>query len=154
MRDAGASLVFDFVDGGHASTYLCSIKDLTTLFETLLTHAAAQGIQHVLVEIADGLLQRETAALLGHRQFIGAVDAWLLAASDPLGVAGALGVMRRAGIEPVAVSGLLTCSPLAMREAEAATGLRCITAEALMTGALNETLLAVEPAFACKGFVA
>lgn len=154
MRDAGATLVFDFVDGGHASTYLCSIKDLTTLFETLRSHAAAAGVQHIVVEIADGLLQRETAALLSHRAFVEEIDAWVLAASDPLGVVGALPMMRRAGIEPVVVSGLLTCSPLAMREAEAATGVRCMTAEALMMGALNGSLIASEAACACKEVVA
>ena len=151
MRDAGAAPVYDFVDGGHASTYLCSIKDLTTLFDALRCHAAARGVQHIVVEIADGVLQRETAALLGHRSFVTAVDAWVLAASDPLGVVGALPVLRRAGIEPVAVSGLFTCSPLAMREAEAATGMRCMTADALMMGALNESLTAAEE---CKEVVA
>ena len=154
MRDAGATLVFDFVDGGHASTYLCSIKDLTALFETLRSHAAAAGVQHIVVEIADGLLQRETAALLAHRSFVEEVDAWVLAASDPLGVVGALPILRRAGIEPVAVSGLLTCSPLAMREAEAATGVRCMTADALMLGALNKSLIVREAAEACKKNVA
>ena len=154
MRDAGASPVYDFVDGGHASTYLCSIKDLTTLFDTLRSHAAARGVQHIVVEIADGVLQRETAALLGHRPFVAAVDAWALAAGDPLGAMGALVVLRRAGIEPVAVSGLLTCSPLAMREAESATGVRCMTAEAMMMGALNESLMPAEAACVCKEVVA
>ena len=150
MRDAGATLVFDFVDGGHASTYLCSIKDLMTLFETLRSQAAAQGVQHIVMEIADGLLQRETAALLGHRPFLSAVDSWVLAAADPLGAAGALAILRRAGLEPRAISGLLTCSPLAMREAEAATGVRCLTTESLMAGALSEELIASAEAGARK----
>jgi hypothetical protein len=85
---------------------------------------------------------------------VAAVDAWALAAGDPLGAVGALLVMRRAGIEPVVVSGLLTCSPLAMREAEAATGVRCMTAETIMMGALNESLMPMEAACACKEVVA
>jgi hypothetical protein len=142
VRDAGACEVYDFVDGGYASTYLCSTADLAAMFQCLYSHAASRCVQHVVVEIADGLLQRETAGLLGHRPFVNSVDAWLLAASDSLGAVGAIPVLRRSGIEPLAVSGLLTCSPLAMREVESATGLRCLTSEALINGVLNESLVA------------
>jgi hypothetical protein len=140
IGDAGAWPVVDFVDGGLPSTYLCGVQELTELFETLHAHAASTGVQHVLVEIADGVLQRETAALLNHRPFTSRVDGWVLAAGDPLGALGAQHVLRRAGVEPIAVSGLMTCSPLAVRETEAATGLRVLTAEALVAGALNTAL--------------
>jgi hypothetical protein len=142
MGDAGAWPTLDFVDGGLPSTYLCEVQELTELFATLRSHAAAQGVQHVVVEIADGVLQRETAALLGHHPFTSQVDGWVLAAGDPLGALGAQHILRRAGIEPIAASGLLTCSPLAAREAELATGLRVLTADALAAGTLNEVLTA------------
>jgi hypothetical protein len=140
MSDAGASPVLDFIDGGHPSTYMHSLEELMGLYQLLLSHAAAEQVQQVVVEIADGVLQRETAALLTHKPFRETVHAWVLAAGDPLAAAGAVTVMRRAGIDPIAVSGLLTCSPLAMREAEASVGVRCFTADALNQGALNTSL--------------
>jgi hypothetical protein len=148
MHDAGASPVLDFVDGGHPSTYLCSTQELMDLFELLTSHA--QGVDHIVVEIADGLLQRETAALITHPPFRSAVDSWILAASDPLGVAGAIAVLRNAGITPAAVSGLLTCSRLAMNEAESAVQVRCLTADAIALGALNASLVTERRAATCR----
>src|SRR5262249_31027235 len=57
MRDAGAEPVFDFVDGGWPSTFLCDIEELLTLHRLLLAQAAAAGAEWVVIEIADGPLQ-------------------------------------------------------------------------------------------------
>jgi hypothetical protein len=44
------------------------------------------------------------------------------------------------GIEPLAISGLISMSPLGMREARAATEIKCVTAEELQRGELNDRL--------------
>ena len=49
-------------------------------------------------------------------------------------------MMRNWGIEPVLISGVLTMSPLNVREAELATGLSCRTARDLQSGALTDLL--------------
>jgi len=117
------------VDGGFPSTYLCSLGELVSLADMLIGHAAAAGVDWVVIEIADGLLQKETASLLQCPAFTSRVDNWLFATREPMGAVGGISLLRRWGIEPVAISGLISMSPLGILEAEAATGVRCITAK-------------------------
>ena len=142
MLDAGASPALDFVDGGFPSTYLCTTEELLDLYGLLAGHAA-QDADWIVIEIADGLFQRETAALMRSRRFTATVDGWILAASEPLAAAGGVHTVRALGIEPLAISGRLSMSSLAAREAEAATGLPCLTAGELQRGKLNERLIAI-----------
>ena len=144
LLDAGACVALDFVDGGFPSTYLCSAHELVALHHLLIANAAAQEPDYVVVEIADGLLQSETAALLQDSRFTRTVDAWVFAAGDPLGAAGGVRVLRKWGIEPVAISGVVSMSALAIRETELATHLPCLTAHGLQRGELNPRLLAVK----------
>jgi hypothetical protein len=111
-----------------------------------LANAASQEPDYVVVEIADGLLQSETAALLQNSRFTRTVDAWVFAAGDPLGAAGGVRVLRKWGIEPVAISGIVSMSPLAIKETEIATHLPCLTAHGLQCGELNPYLLALKSA--------
>jgi hypothetical protein len=143
MLDAGACPALDFGDGGLPSTYLCSLDELLDLYRLLTAHAAAQGAEWIVVEIADGLLQRETAALLQSPAFTANVDAWVFTTSDPVAAAGGARVLDEWGIEPVAISGLISQSPLAMQEASAATGVQCVTASGLQCGDLNDRLAAM-----------
>jgi hypothetical protein len=62
MQDAGAHPVVDFVDGGFPSTYLCGLDELLALDRLLTAHAAALGAAWIVIEIADGLLQRDRGA--------------------------------------------------------------------------------------------
>lgn len=141
MRDAGAFPALDFIDGGFASTYLCSTGDLLELFHRLRAHAADQGADCITLEIADGLLQRETAALLRDPAFISEINTWVLAAGDAMGAIAGVELMRDLGLQPAFISGILTQSPLAMREAEAITGIRCVTAAQLREGSMTEIIL-------------
>jgi len=140
MSDAGACVALDFVDGGYPSTYLCSLPELLELYRLLTAHAASCDADSIVVEIADGLVQRETAALLRSPEFVSTVDAWVLAASDPLAAMGGVEELRRRGIEPIAVSGLVSMSALAIREVTEATGVACVPAKALQQVELNSTI--------------
>lgn len=142
MLDAGACAALNFIDGGYPSTYLCTQQELLELYSLLVAHAAASGADWVVVEIADGLFQQETSALLRCPSLVPTVDAWVFATSDPLAAACGVRTLRGWGIEPIAVSGVLTQSPLAMQEAVAATGVTCVTADELQSGALNDRLVA------------
>jgi hypothetical protein len=141
MLDAGASPALDFVDGGFPSTYLATLGELLWLQRLLIAHAASLGAQWVVIEIADGLLQTETAALLQCPAFTKAVNHWVFATGDPLAADGGVRVLREWGIEPIVISGVISMSPLGMREAQAATGVRCLTAKELQSGGLNKILM-------------
>ncbi|MFN3865064.1 MAG: DUF1611 domain-containing protein, partial [Erythrobacter sp.] len=80
-----------------------------------------------VVEIADGLLQQETARLVerGHRS--GWFDGFVFAAGDAMGAAFGCQWLAQRGITPLAVSGLLSASPLASREAERTSGIAIAT---------------------------
>ncbi len=136
MLDAGACVALDFTDGGWPSTYLCSREQLINLYHLLIGHARTQRAEWVVVELADGLLQVETAALLNSPQFRSTVDHFLFAAGEPMAAVGGVGMLRQWGIEPIAVSGVVSMSPLNIREVEAAVKLRCLTAKELQNGAL------------------
>lgn len=137
MLDAGAEPALDFVDGGFPSTFLTPLDELLCLHELLLGQAAALGASWVVIEIADGLFQSETSALLQCPLFVSGVMHWVFATSDPLAADGGVRTLRGWGIEPAAISGVISMSPLAMQEAQLATGVRCFTAKELQRGDLN-----------------
>lgn len=131
MADAGADAVLDFTDAGLPSTYLAEAAQVERVMTTLLGVLHASGAEAVVFEVADGLYQRETAELLRSPVFARAVDAVVFAAGDAMGSAAGVQALRAMGLPVVAASGLLTASPLAMREAEAATGIRVLDLQAL-----------------------
>ncbi len=121
MVDSGAETVLDFTDAGLASTYLASHERVHGVFTLLTRHLAAAGVDVIVVEVADGVFQRETAALLGSRVFRQGVDGLVFAGNDALGAASGVEALRRLGLRVLGVSGVLTASPLGIREARAAT---------------------------------
>ena len=131
MRDAGAHEVVDFTDAGFSATYRVDVGALEHAAKVLVGHLAASGCTVVVAEIADGLYQDETSALLRSgllRSLIGGV---LFAAGDAMGASAGAAWLQGNGHNILALSGLLTRSPLAMQEAELATGMRCLSSRAL-----------------------
>lgn len=121
MVDSGAEQVLDFTDAGLASTYLAPPERVERTFSLLTRHLAAGGAEVIVVEVADGVFQRETATLLGSRVFQQGVDGFLFASNDALGAASGVEALKRLGLGVLGVSGVLTASPLGIREACAAT---------------------------------
>src|SRR5579859_559580 len=134
MVDAGACVALDFIDGGWPATYLCTVDELMHLYHLLISHVTAQGVDCVVVEISDGLLQPETQALLQIPRFTNTVSAWVLASGDPLGAFGGVSLLRQWQIEPFAVSGIISMSALGIREVQTATGVQCLNAKQLQSG--------------------
>jgi hypothetical protein len=135
MRDAGADPVLDFSDAGHASTYLVESAKVLEIVETLTGHLRAAAVDAIVLEVADGLYQRETAALLASPAFAASVDAVLFAAGDAMGAAAGVAWLRQRGLPVRAVSGVVSSSPLGAREAELATSLPVLTKAQLQAGA-------------------
>ena len=118
FRDAGACQVLDFTDAGFATTYKAALADVKTGARQLLGHLEASGADVIVLEVADGLYQSETAALVGDAEFRALIDIVLFAACDGLSAVQGVEVLNRQGLVASAVTGLFTASALAMREVE------------------------------------
>jgi hypothetical protein len=131
LRDAGADPVFDFTDAGWVSTYLVPPREVERSVVTLVGHLVESHVDAIVFEVADGVLQSETALLLASDVFQSVVSGVLFAASDAMGaVAGARSVSEL-GLPLIALSGVLTASPLQQREAEKATDLQVFSRQDL-----------------------
>jgi hypothetical protein len=123
LKDAGAYPVLDFTDAGHVSTYLVPSSEIERIFLTLMGHLAKTPVDAIVLEVADGVLQAETAALLSSSAFRSAVTGIVFAACDGLGAVGGVQWLRDRELPVVGLSGVLTTAPLQVREATEMTGL-------------------------------
>ena len=122
VTDAGAAAVLDFTDAGVPSTFGLAPDAVEAVLHTLVATLADARPDVIVLEVADGLCQRETAALLTSTAFRDVVDGVLFAAGEALGASAGVSELARLGCPALAVSGLITASPLASREAEGVTG--------------------------------
>lgn len=124
VKDAGAVVALDFTDMGYATTAGLPPATVNSIAHGLVTQIEAHDVDMVVVEIADGLLQRETAALLSPPStFSARLDSVVLAAADAMGAVAGAEWLRNRDLPLSVISGVVTSSPLATREAETATGL-------------------------------
>lgn len=117
--DAGAAEVLDFTDAGFASTYRVEPSLLERTAMRLIAELEARGCEAVVVEIADGLFQQETAALMASPTLRDALGQVVFAAADAMGAVAGVQRLRSLGWTVSAFTGLVTASPLAASEAEA-----------------------------------
>ncbi|MFY2825172.1 hypothetical protein [Ruegeria sp. MALMAid1280] len=113
-----------------ATTYRMPLAQIEAGFDTMVATAAARGSE-VVVEIADGVFQQETRAILQSSRIRDRLDGILFAAPDALSALGGVTVLGRAGLGPFAISGMVSCSPLATAEAIEATGRPILSREDL-----------------------
>jgi hypothetical protein len=119
MRSAAPAIVTDFSEYGFPSTYLCDERELISLFHTMLADVEKADPDVIIMEIADGLLQRETAMLLREPSVRESIKGFLLTATSGMCGLYATELLQRLDCNVIAVSGAMTSSPLAMREFEA-----------------------------------
>lgn len=117
FRDAGATTVLDFTDFGHATTFKLGHERIRQIFLDMVDELTATGPDVVIIEVADGVYQEETRRLLEDAAFHERVDRVLFASQDALGAVAGMQVLDAAGVSTAAVSGVVTSSPLATREA-------------------------------------
>lgn len=130
FADAGVP-VTDFTDVGMATTYRMPMARIEAGFETLIGTASDAGAEVIVVEIADGVFQQETRAILSASSIRNRMDGILFAAPDALSALGGVNVLEKLGLSPFAISGMVSCSPLARAEAEEVTGLPVLSREDL-----------------------
>lgn len=141
MIDAGAVRALDFTDAGFATTSRADIAAVEAGAHLLVSHLEAEQVDIVVVEIADGLLQRETAALLNPAaSFASRLDSIILAAGDAMGAIGGAEWLLSRNLPLCAITGLVTASPLAMREAQAALKVEVVPTKKLTDSAFASQL--------------
>ena len=145
MLDAGAHHVLDFTDGGLASTYRVNIETLERVARDLVAHLTISGCDTIVIEVADGLFQRETAQLIESEVFRKLIDGVVFAAGDAMGAVGGVELLRRLDLPVMAVAGRITRSPLAVAEAARATDLPVLGLDELSNPSTASMLLGVAP---------
>lgn len=126
-EDTGVCYVGDFTDAGMATTYMLPLQRIKDGIDRLLADAEANLCDVAVMEVADGLYQRETEALLADPEFRSRIVGTVFACGDAVAAGGGVMELRRRGFEPNALTGMLSCSPMASAEAQAATGVRVMT---------------------------
>ena len=133
LRDAGADPVLDFTDVGLPSTYLSGQQQLETAMRELIAQVASHGVDAMVIEIADGVLQQETAGLLRSDLFQQQIGGVVLAAQDSMGATAGCQSLRKLAPPVLCLSGVLAAGPLQVAEASNATGLAVYNREQLAT---------------------
>jgi dethiobiotin synthetase len=124
LKDAGASPVLDFTDAGMSTTYLAPIAQIESALVSLLAHATNEDVDAAVVEIADGVFQIETSALLKSEIFASLVSGVMMVSHDSMGAsAGVHWLMKNSRPPVLALSGIISTSPLQAREATQALGM-------------------------------
>ncbi len=131
--DCGADYASDFSDAGFPSTFLCDKKTLLDLYQTMLETAASVQPNYIIVEIADGLYQRETRMLLNDPAFMSTVHTVLFSCVDSLSAVNGANYLKEIGKPPAAVCGTFTMSPLLIEEVKAACGIKTATLKEMLT---------------------
>ncbi len=146
--DMGADIVADFSDFGFPSTYMCSKQELLSLYESLLNKALIKNPDFVIMEIADGLFERETKMLLTDATFMSTVEGAIFSAGDSLATISGVHILHKWGIYPMALCGLFTASPLLINEVQENISIPVFTLEDLASGNQLISFLTKNKAFA------
>ena len=118
MIDAGADHVVDFTDAGFISTYKVPLPKVEKILARLVGHLENLGAEVIVLEIADGVFQSETAGLMRSSVARRLVDMYLMAATDALSAESGVRWIEREELPLLALCGTVNSCPLAVREIE------------------------------------
>ncbi len=133
VKDCGADVAYDFSNLGFPSTYMYSLDELLNVYEGLIHKIEQSEPDYLVIEIADGLLQRETNMLLNSKPFMNTIDHVLLSCGDSVGVVSGLAYLEQIDFRPFAISGLINVSPLLVNEVKNVTNIPLLGLEELMS---------------------
>lgn len=117
MKNCGAHLVLDFMDIGYPSTYRCSLAELEHIFEVFKEYFSQSGCEFLIMEVADGIFQRETEMVFHCPTIMNDISLLAFAASDSVSAYGGIQYLQQScGIVPDFVSGLIAANSLSKAE--------------------------------------
>lgn len=135
--DCGADVTLDFSDAGFPSTYMCTKKEILDLYQSLLHKLSNYNLDYIVMEVADGLMQRETEFLLHDRDFMSTIYSVIFSCADSLAAFHGIHLLNKNGISPSLISGKFTMSPLLIEEVKSRCEIPVVTIEELMSGNFN-----------------
>jgi len=143
FHDGGAINVLDFTHAGWPSTANLSKDELLCIAGRVRAALQECDPDFVVMEIADGLLQRETMLMLEDEAFRASIDAVTFAGPDALSCeAGVRRLKALGGVELLATAGMVANSALGIAEVESSTGVRCLSGDMILRGGLVPALCA------------
>jgi hypothetical protein len=139
--DAGALRALDVTDFGFPSTCQLPDEQVLALFVAMHAELAGRRPQVIVLEVAGGLLQAESAKLVSDPEFAEYVDAIVFAAGETMSAVAGVAFLDEQRLPLEAVSGRLTDSPLAKRETEAMLDRKVLTLAQLADPSVAVSLL-------------
>lgn len=122
MKTCGAKVVLDFMDLGYPSTSQCSRQELENIYYLFEKFFYSFGCNVLVMEIADGIFQRETEIILSSAKIMKDLTFLIMAANNSVSAYGGIHYLKECyGITPDFISGLITTDQLSMNELQAKT---------------------------------
>lgn len=143
LYDAGAVCVLDFTHAGWPSTANLQLDLLLSIAGRIRAQLATHDPEFVIIEIADGIIQRETAMMLADPAFRASIDAVTFAGPDALSCEAGVRRLLALGYPVIATAGIVANGILGIAEVEAACGVRCLSGETILAGGLVPVLRSV-----------
>ena len=137
VLDCGAHIVTDFSEMGFPSTFMCSKEVILDIYQSLIDSLASESLDYIVMEIADGLMQRETMFLLQDKAFMSTIHKVIFSCGDSLSAFYGVQLLKEWGIEVTAISGRFTMSPLLIQEVHDHIKIPVFTIDEVMTGSKN-----------------
>jgi len=103
VYDCGAALALDFSDAGYPSTFLCSKEEILSIYQHCL-NLIDDSFEFLVMEIADGILQRETNFLIRDEQFMSTIDYISFSCGDSLSALQGIQMLNEWNIRPTFIS--------------------------------------------------
>jgi hypothetical protein len=117
MKQAGAEGTVDFLDAGYPSTFGCSREELEVIFASFIDYFARSGVSIVVMEVADGVFQRETEIVLSSSYIMKRIRGIIAAAPDSLAAFGMIKYLSDIfDLVPDFIAGIITSAPLSTQE--------------------------------------
>lgn len=140
LRDAGAVAVFDITHAGWPSTANLALGELLSIAGRIRAALAAHEPEFVILEIADGIVQRETAMLLADPSFRDSIDGVVFSARDALSCEAGVRRLTGLGYTVLATGGYVANSRLDAAEAEASCDVPCVSNPDILAGRMSPAL--------------
>ena len=131
--DCGAELALDFSDAGYPSTFLCSKEEILSIYQHCL-NLIDDSFDYLVMEIADGILQRETNFLIRDEQFMSTIDYISFSCGDSLSALQGIQMLNEWNIRPTFISGKFTMSDLLIHEVAEESKMPVLTIQQMESG--------------------